>query len=58
MGHCEGGIGPNSFGNDRNRFAGDPERDLITALERWVEKESVRSGLSAREVSLAIRQPP
>jgi feruloyl esterase len=38
MGHGEGGIGPNSFGNDRNRFAGDPERDLITALERWVEK--------------------
>jgi feruloyl esterase len=38
MGHCGGGIGPNSFGNDRNRFGGDPERDLITALERWVEK--------------------
>ena len=38
MGHCYGGIGANSFGNDRNRFGGDPERDLITALERWVEK--------------------
>lgn len=38
MGHCAGGIGPNSFGNGNNRFAGDPERDLLTALERWVEK--------------------
>jgi feruloyl esterase len=38
MGHCGGGIGPNSFGNDRNRFGGDPERDVITALDRWVEK--------------------
>ena len=38
MGHCAGGIGPNSFGNDGNRFRGDPERDLITALERWVEQ--------------------
>ena len=38
MGHCYGGLGANSFGNDRNRFGGDPERDLITALERWVEK--------------------
>ena len=38
MGHCAGGIGPNSFGNDGNRFNGDPERDLISALERWVEK--------------------
>lgn len=38
MGHCGGGIGPNSFGNGSNRFSSDPERDLISALERWVEK--------------------
>jgi feruloyl esterase len=38
MGHCGGGIGPNSFGNGNNRFNGDPERDLISALETWVEK--------------------
>jgi feruloyl esterase len=38
MGHCAGGIGPNNFGNGNTRFIGDPERDLITALERWVEK--------------------
>jgi feruloyl esterase len=39
MGHCGGGIGPNSFGNGSNRFSGDPDRDLISALERWVEKD-------------------
>jgi feruloyl esterase len=38
MGHCGGGIGPNNFGNRGNRFNGDPERDLLSALERWVEK--------------------
>jgi len=40
MGHCGGGIGPNVFGNG-NTVAGaknDPERDLLTALDRWVEK--------------------
>jgi feruloyl esterase len=40
MGHCGGGIGPNVFGNG-NTVAGaktDPERDLMTALDLWVEK--------------------
>jgi feruloyl esterase len=38
MGHCRGGIGPNSFGNGGNRLSEDPERDVISALELWVEK--------------------
>lgn len=38
LGHCFGGIGPKSFGNEDNRSSGDPERDVISALERWVEK--------------------
>ena len=38
MAHCGGGIGPNSFGNSGNRFSGDPDRDVISALEKWVEK--------------------
>ncbi len=40
MGHCNGGIGPNVFGNG-GTVAGaksDPERDIVTALDRWVEK--------------------
>jgi feruloyl esterase len=40
MGHCRGGGGPNVFGNGAT-VAGaeaDPERDLVAALDRWVEK--------------------
>jgi feruloyl esterase len=38
MGHCAGGIGPNSFGNNGIRFNGNPEQDVISALEAWIEK--------------------
>ncbi len=41
MGHCGGGVGPNSFGNvfESGRNAtGDPEHDVVSALDRWVEK--------------------
>jgi hypothetical protein len=41
MGHCGGGLGPNSFGNAGIAPAPvnkDPERDILSALERWVEK--------------------
>ena len=40
MGHCRGGGGANVFGNG-GTVAGatmDPERDLVSALDRWVEK--------------------
>jgi feruloyl esterase len=37
MGHCGGGIGPNSFGNSASTSA-DPEKNVFAALERWVEK--------------------
>ena len=40
MGHCRGGGGPNVFGNGSTvaGAASDPERDLVAALDRWVEK--------------------
>ena len=38
MGHCAGGEGPNRFGNGAPVAASDPERDLVAALDRWVEK--------------------
>ncbi len=41
MAHCSGGVGPVRFGNEANPPAAsiaDPERDLFTALERWVER--------------------
>jgi feruloyl esterase len=37
MQHCEGGPGPNSFGQSGVAHA-DPEHDVDAALERWVEK--------------------
>jgi feruloyl esterase len=41
MGHCAGGIGPNTFGNGGRSGASttpDPDSDLVAALERWVER--------------------
>ena len=37
MGHCGGGNGPNTFGNDPGAPI-DPEHDVVAALEQWVEK--------------------
>ena len=41
MGHCGGGSGASSFGNGGGGAATsrDPERDIFTALERWVEQD-------------------
>ncbi len=39
MGHCGGGIGPADFGqNEPSTQAADPGRDIVAALDRWVEK--------------------
>jgi hypothetical protein len=43
MAHCSQGVGPVHFGNDATDFgtakgSPDPERDIFTALERWVEQ--------------------
>jgi feruloyl esterase len=39
MGHCFGGIGPHDFGNPGSMAppSTDPDRDVVAALERWVE---------------------
>ena len=48
MAHCSGGDGPNVFGNELdNPFAGDPNRDLLTALEAWVETDVAPDNLIA-----------
>jgi feruloyl esterase len=39
MGHCSGGIGPNSFGNGFSSGRIDAEHDLLSALEAWVERD-------------------
>ncbi len=39
MGHCNGGNGPNAFGNGTsNGPVIDADHDLVKALERWVEQ--------------------
>ena len=37
MAHCTGGIGPNDFGNTIRATHPDPEHDVLSALEVWVE---------------------
>lgn len=38
MGHCAFGAGPNHFGNlPQSIDPNDPERDVLAALDRWVE---------------------
>ena len=36
VGHCGGGPGPSQFGQTGG--TGDPEHDMVVALERWVEQ--------------------
>jgi feruloyl esterase len=48
MTHCSGGDGPNVFGNIlENPFAGDPTRDLLSAVEAWVEKGTAPDSMLA-----------
>ena len=54
MGHCRGGSAPNAFGNDltNNSVApGDPSRDLLAALEQWVEKGASPERIVATQFS-------
>jgi feruloyl esterase len=50
MSHCGGGAGPNVFGNFRVGFpqqATDPTRDLLAAVEQWVENGRVPNQIIA-----------
>ena len=64
MGHCGGGAGPNSFGNGAGGAAAsrDPERDIFTALERWVERgmapdRIIGTGRAADDPSKPLTRP-
>ncbi|MBT2302501.1 tannase/feruloyl esterase family alpha/beta hydrolase [Variovorax paradoxus] len=44
--HCGGGAGPDAFGGLLSHpFAGDPKRDLLTAVQAWVEQGTAPDGL-------------
>jgi feruloyl esterase len=47
MQHCGGGPGPNSFGQGANLPPYDPEHNIYTALEQWVEKGIAPSSITA-----------
>jgi feruloyl esterase len=65
MGHCGGGAGPNSFGNvpqTSRESAADPQRDIVSALDRWVEKGAapdkiIGAGTAAGDPSEKITRP-
>ena len=57
--HCGGGPGPNSFGQSLPQarpLSNAPEHDILSALERWVEK-GVAPGKSITVTSGAASLP-
>ena len=62
MGHCSGGIGPSSFGNGFGPARTDSERDLLSALEAWVEKGAapqklVGTGTAVNDSKATLTRP-
>jgi len=55
MGHCFGGPGPSLFGGPRSivssQIAIDPEHDVLSALEQWVEKGSAPNYIIAAHLT-------
>jgi feruloyl esterase len=47
MQHCGGGPGPSSFGQFGPALSNEPESNVTTALERWVEKGEAPSAIVA-----------
>ncbi len=64
MGHCVGGNGPNSFGNDATQLDNpvDADHDLVMALDRWVTKGSapellIGSGKTGGSAQVKLTRP-
>jgi len=63
MGHCSGGAGANSFGNVPRAGADmDPDHDVLSALDRWVEKgvapeKIIASGKSVTDPAKTLTRP-
>jgi Tannase and feruloyl esterase len=47
MQHCGGGPGPDSFGENGPAENADPQHDIQSALEQWVEKAIAPSSITA-----------
>ncbi|MDG2175536.1 MAG: tannase/feruloyl esterase family alpha/beta hydrolase [Gammaproteobacteria bacterium] len=62
MGHCSGGIGPNSFGNGFLATVTDAEHDLLGALEAWVELDTapakiIGTGTVVDDPTISLTRP-
>jgi feruloyl esterase len=57
MAHCGGGVGPADFGNGAP-VAGGAERDIVDALDRWVEQGVAPERLVGRGVTLGSPGKP
>jgi feruloyl esterase len=65
LGHCASGLGPNHFGNDSyaaDGIPGDPDRDILAALERWVEQGAaparlIGTGTAVNDPSKTLTRP-
>jgi feruloyl esterase len=57
MAHCGGGVGPGDFGNNAP-VSGGPERDIVAALERWVEQGVAPERLIGRGVTVGSPGKP
>lgn len=56
MGHCGGGNGPNRFGNGNNA-PHDPNRNIVAALERWVEQGTAPDKIIAQGAKPDFTRP-
>jgi hypothetical protein len=54
--HCEGGPGPDSYGEVGDLNSGDPRHSLDGALEHWVEKGTAPQAIIASKFSGEDRQ--
>jgi hypothetical protein len=62
MAHCGGGIGPNDFGNGRGSATPDPEHNILSALDGWVEGgvapvRLIGTGKAVDDSSKALTRP-
>jgi len=65
MGHCGGGVGPDNFGQGGpggGETSPDPEHNIVSALDRWVEKGTapnkiIGTGTVVGEPSKTLTRP-
>lgn len=57
MGHCAGGRGPSALGQASQMMTGNPETDILAALDRWVETGAAPSRIVATPMGEAKTGP-